>query len=712
MNHSPRLFPLLGLCAPILLASVASAHGANYPAPTPGPVFKGPTHLGSALPNLPPKGTLPNPFVTGDAAPAQASPSAPAPSARSGAAPRGAAPKEAQAQVTTPVGGDAGPDLTTWDYWWEFNKAPYLELRRAIHATGVRTGDADWFLGRGTKRQLRDVLAPDDATVRQRIVPALERALAGETNNDLITGAMIALARIGDSWSADGRFEKFVAPFLSDANQEIAETAAVSLGILANDGSVPRLMHLLLDTKPGRTDASASEVPFRTRAFAAYALGLVGSHTESEPVRMAITRTLVQVLDTRNMSRDRDVKVACMVALGLVPLSTVEPTGERLSHKGDPLPLSPHRSRAGQIEYALDYLERESEAFLVRAHVPTTLARLLADLPAETREAYKERVARALLDRLGGKIRTRNEELRGIVLALGGIGDNDGDALDVEIREALIDVPRSVADVQTRNFSSISLAQTGGRMGRSGGTAEGIAEVQRELVDRLVRGKTPQRPWAGVAIGVFGHALGEADVAPPQDMAVALREALRAEGNPQRAAAYAIGAGLLGDDAAKPLCLEKLEQLQEDRARGYVAVALGLLDAREAIEPIQQIIERSEYRPVLLGEAAVALGLLGDKDLVPYLVDRLAKARSLSSQAATARALGLIGDVRSIEPLIAMLKNRSFTERARAFAAVALGIVADKDPLPWNSRISVGVNYRATAETLCDNTGRGVLNIL
>ena len=60
-----------------------------------------------------------------------------------------------------------------------------------------------------------------------------------------------------------------------------------------------------------------------------------------------------------------------------------------------------------------------------------------------------------------------------------------------------------------------------------------------------------------------------------------------------------------------------------------------------------------------------------------------------------------------------MLKRtQGITAGARGFAAVALGIVADKEPLPWNAKISTNVNYRATTSTLTGENGTGVLDIL
>ncbi|MDP6368623.1 MAG: HEAT repeat domain-containing protein, partial [Planctomycetota bacterium] len=124
-------------------------------------------------------------------------------------------------------------------------------------------------------------------------------------------------------------------------------------------------------------------------------------------------------------------------------------------------------------------------------------------------------------------------------------------------------------------------------------------------------------------------------------------------------------------------------------------------------------VKKSKYKAELLQQAAIALGLLGDKDLVPELVDMLTGAKSLASQAAISSALGFIGDARSIDPLISMLQDGQITDRARGFAAVALGLVADKEDLPWNAKIAVDTNYRASTSTLTSaSEGTGILDIL
>jgi len=193
------------------------------------------------------------------------------------------------------LGGGGGPgatnpttlpaetaDPTLWQLWWRHNQAPYLALKRHVRSNGESSGVEGVFLSDGTRQPLS--LAPSAAQVRGAIVPALFAALETESDNDLVTGVLIALAKIGDDGTpADA--ERFVAALkkrLRDPSQEIRETAAVALGILADTSALPTLAHLLWDTKEGRALVGAVEVNYRTRAFAAYGLSLAGARTTSE----------------------------------------------------------------------------------------------------------------------------------------------------------------------------------------------------------------------------------------------------------------------------------------------------------------------------------------------------------------------------------------------------------------------------------------------
>ncbi len=144
---------------------------------------------------------------SGPTAPGPSGPSAGGPSGPSTPAPGSpGVPTGGPASGPAPVvtGGSAGgADLTLWEFWWEFNKDPYLNLKAAIHS-GIITGSDDFFLGRGAQSQSKDSLKPSEAAIREKVVPALKEALEKETNNDIVTGAMMALAKIGDAKNEEG----------------------------------------------------------------------------------------------------------------------------------------------------------------------------------------------------------------------------------------------------------------------------------------------------------------------------------------------------------------------------------------------------------------------------------------------------------------------------------------------------------------------------
>ena len=108
-------------------------------------------------------------------------------------------------------------------------------------------------------------------------------------------------------------------------------------------------------------------------------------------------------------------------------------------------------------------------------------------------------------------------------------------------------------------------------------------------------------------------------------------------------------------------------------------------------------------------QTSLALALLDDPTLVERLLAQREECDCLVSWAGTAMALGRTGDARAVEPLIASLRDESATEGKRSWAALALGLMADKDKKPWTSRLSTNLNYVANPATLHDPQGSGIL---
>ena len=603
--------------------------------------------------------------------------------------------------VARTAGGDASAlDGRVWELWWGYNNAAYLDIKSAVHFSDLRGGSAAFFLGRRSRDTALDRIVPTREAIEERVVPALLRVLDRERDADIVTGALVALAKIGEARPGSRERSARISAFLADRNQEIAETAAISLGILEDRGSIPVLIDLLFDRPAARERLEKSEIPWRTRAFAAYGLGLIGNRIPDESLRLKIFETLREALAPSGVLElaTPDIAVACLTAIGLVPLSTdVPPEGVAAS------------ARMEQLQWLRAFSKRPDLDHLVQAHVPTAIARLVEGAPASW--GLKGEICRSWLLRLseGGMVdRTVQQSC---VLALGSVSEPTKEPVDQEVRARLLEISRDSPNIELRRFALIALAQIASR---ASGEEEGVVAttIRDQLIRRLEDDVGEVRAWAALALGVLGQASSVGGSPVEERTDALLLDALVKARVPWNVAACAIACGIRGQRGAGVAMLRKLREVRDEEARGYVALALGMAGVSEALEAIREVIRGSKYRPELLRQAAVSLGLLGDKDLVPELIDMLVHASSLSAQASIAQGLGAIGDARSLDPLIRMLEDGEKTPRARAFAAVALGIVSDKEPRPWNAKLSIGVNYRANTTTLTDGRGSGILEIL
>jgi hypothetical protein len=336
------------------------------------------------------------------------------------------------------------------------------------------------------------------------------------------------------------------------------------------------------------------------------------------------------------------------------------------------------------------------------------MARLLKDAPV----GLRDEIGKLLSEQISQFSKEKKWEVQAsCVLALGMIGDAGKDKGSDDIRKALIRFTDD-SDQQSSNFCMIALAQVGGR-GRGDDFEKGRQEARNFILTKLTKGKNHLKPWAGLGVGVLERELINDGQVPSDGAKSTLRDAFKEAVAPDRLGAFSIGLGIAKDAEAKKLVLDKMKETSEVGAKGYMCISLGLMDARDYKKDLQDVVNDSTYKPDLLKQAAIGLGLLGDKELVPVLVKALGEAKSQASEAALASALGFIGDSRSIDPLVAMLKKKEgITDTARGFAAVALGIVADKELLPWNSKISTNINYRANTTTLTGDNATGILDIL
>jgi hypothetical protein len=231
------------------LATTLLAHGGQYRGPgdvvppgggrgrgTGGPAIPGPGGPGTGGPGYPGTGGPAGPGTGGPAGPGTGGPGGP------GGGPGG---------PTTGVGGvNLYDDLTGWAFWWEFNKDKYIKLKDAIHGNGVQTGSDGYYLGPTRKPTAQNILKPSNEDLVNNIMPALRKAMDSTENRDILTACMVALAKIGQN-HPDFKLSDIFKKYINSPNQEVQETAVLSLGIAgkATEDDIDTLIKIALGKK-------------------------------------------------------------------------------------------------------------------------------------------------------------------------------------------------------------------------------------------------------------------------------------------------------------------------------------------------------------------------------------------------------------------------------------------------------------------------------
>lgn len=599
--------------------------------------------------------------------------------------------------------GAKSADSAIWSLWWSFNRDRYMELKASVHRNGPTSGGPEMPLGDGEVPQGPADLRPEESVIREIVVPAIRRALEKADDPDLITGSLLALAKIGDEpgSTGEGGIESILTPFIRHSNQEIRETAALALGVLANTGAAPLLAELVLDSDQGRKAAKTSRVPHRTRAFAAYGLGLIGNRSPREDVKRYVVHHLVQAYMLGRDEGTPELSVACVLSIGLCQLENGDLPDPESS-------LRPSSSRQSQIRFLITEFEDKKLDRRIRTQIPVALARL----EAGASPSFKDELTALLTAPLAQRTREKSLIQHGATHALGLLGDDDDDGADVRIRRAL-EGAVEYGDRLSRHLALLSLGRVAGRVGGDS-TGLGRAQTRTFLLKRMSSGGTSMRPWAGLALGLLERGRIRQGEQASSSVVMALRDRVNRVKSPDELGAYCIALGLVGDIESAGEIAEKTSKLDEN-LRGHAATALGLMGARHTMDNLRQGVfaKTTSYRPGVLRELSIALAMLGDKRIALELVVRINSTKNMLEQASIAATLGYVGDRRTVEPLVKVLESKRLSETTRAFACVALGMICDKEPYPWNAKFAESVSWWEAPPTLYDPVlGKGLLDIL
>lgn len=568
-----------------------------------------------------------------------------------------------------PVGGP-----TSWITWWEYNKDPFLQLRTAVHDPGAV--DASSQNTRPTS------LAPTDAMRRDLVLPALKRAADEASNADIQTAALVAMGKIGED-HRDFELLPALRLRLRRGNQEIRETAALSLGLTRRIDAIDDLVALAENAPAGRRLVRSEEVERRTRAFAIYGLGLIGERHSALTVQRQISSVLAGFLD----DDDRDLRVAAIQAMSILNLH--EPTS---GHK---------RLLWKCIADLWAFYERDlgSGDELIQAHVPTAVARMLG-----RGNSGEHAHAKRILEKELARRQLRGPAIRqSAVMALGKlVMPPEAEPADRDYSNLLTEHASKGTDELARYLALMALAEIGGASNR----ATLLRVLQRG-------GKATAKPWAALALGVL--TFREREFGAPVDSTVgrALLKQFTSIKNDRFLGAASVALGLCGFTDAIPDMRKVLaKHRRREILRGYIAIGFALMEAKSTIPDLRELVDDAEHMPLLMRQAAIALGRLGDKEAVEQLSKVLKRSNAnVARLSGIATSFRYIGDRRVVDRLVDLLEDRELTKLARAFVAAALGGVCDRNPLPWNSSYSVGTNYRAGVETL-SNGATGILDIL
>ncbi len=569
------------------------------------------------------------------------------------------------------TGGNATLDINSWQVWWQLHQDHYVGGNRR------RAGDAE-----------RRAIA----------LPVLQLALERGKDPDVLSASLIALGKTAvDHPDIDAL--AVLLPYLSHAHLEVRDAAVLALGLTARAEAADMLGDLLLDTRDGRRLVGRSRVGDRAQVFAAYGLGILAGRSDAAALKAKALDPLVAALADKSPP-DRDVLTAVLNGIRLID--------------ADPARSAAHKRVLWTALAALESHQQQNlkeQMAVVQSHGLTALAWLARRAGEADQARVRELVLAALQRRdADGAICVS------ATIALGLLARPEHtDALETLTSHVLR--PR---DSLVPRFCMIAFGQIGGE------------HSLQQLTKVLTAGERDLKPWAALGLGLLAFAAkGAAD---PQAQATArdwrgevgrlLQRSLEVESSREVIAALGLGLGLAGETAAAP----KLRQLATDwkgneDLKGLLCVALAMLEDQPSV-PIASDAMSTIERPVLFGHGARALARFGQQAASANAMAALAAESTLrpgylSRLGAAAQALGHLqnpDDLPALAQVIrAALEGRrrsgtTGTDLQAAFAAAALGAIADRDDLGFGARIAHGMNY-TVRETTVSNGKNGILDI-
>ncbi|MHC4845248.1 MAG: HEAT repeat domain-containing protein [Planctomycetota bacterium] len=539
-------------------------------------------------------------------------------------------------------GGESLAANGVWEYWWDHNKAEFLDVRSRLTGGSAVSGFNRYLSGKGRFSGSLPTRGVTPEMVATEIIPMLNELLEESDERDLLDSAVLAMARSARDDQVDQVLVAAQA-LLAHPQLSVQSSATLSLGVLGSPRAVPVLQDLAVATSAGRSLAGGQAVPDLTRELAALSLGMIGT-PEVVPI---LSDLAAHTPDTH-----RNLRACAVVGLGLCEESAGPETVDLLIRMLGDRKVDP----------------------VVKSFVPTSLGKLgdPRALP-HLLQAFTDRDTHVFVT-------------ESIAIALGRLG-TIGDAETIAALQACY---QEAGDMSARQFALMSLARIAAR--------KEVPEDARDAHDALMAWMAGQvsrparqtdRAWAALAAGIAARHHEQKQVLVIDRLAAGYEDA----SDPSVKSAFALALGLLESRAHGATILEDLNTVGDTRFKGYAAVGLGLINHGEAKNRMREMCGNRNLVPSLRLQIATGLALMRDRDTVPMLVATLDDAETLGLVAAVAQSLGMIGDADALHPLKETLADTDRPPLTRAFAAVSLGLLADRSRLPWHAAIRTDNNY-------------------
>jgi len=423
--------------------------------------------------------------------------------------------------------------------------------------------------------------------------------------------------------------------------RDVRSAAVLAMGRLQRPEAVPYI-ELVAENDP--------DLFVRTQAV--LALGFSGSPNAAE--------TLSRIY--RNDDQDAEIRTYAAAGLGLIGNAQAI----------DVL-------RAGLTEKALSAQNNQLRAGSLYA----------AGLPADPV------LGAALRDLSSTWLYEKEPQLRAVIgMSLGRVADPESRALLMQLLED--------PDTQVRRSAAAGLGAVGEQLDADAiqlmiarYADESDSAVRTNLLHALGRARQPEsrawlrstfesatfeyRPHAALALGMDGD---------PGNTAVLL-EALAELREESTVAATVLALGLLEDDAATDELLARLESARAPFLRGYLCLALGLINPpRPELAAQLDAFVREENDIELIRWALIGLGLVGARDRIDGLAADVPALGGTVRRAAVLHGLGLVGDSATVAPLLAVFRDAQQPDYVRTYALQALGELTDPRNLSPAGRLS------------------------